>query len=191
MRWRRGHVLVLIVLLGVSAASPLRGAEPEATPSRQQAYLLWRNGYLLHMIGEYGQAVEQFRKSIEVQPTAEAQTYLGWSLSELGRLEEAIVECKKAIPLDPDYGNPYNDIGVYLIELGRSDEAIPWLEKAIRARRYCCYQFPHFNLGRILLTKGRTVEAERAFERALSYDPDYLPALKALDLIREQGGQSL
>ncbi len=191
MRWRRGNVLVLIVLLGVSATSPLRGAEPEATPSRQQAYLLWQNGYLLHMFGEYGQAVEQFRKSIEVQPTAEGHTYLGWSLSKLGRLEEAIVECKKAIPLDPDYGNPYNDIGVYLIELGRSDEAIPWLKKAIRARRYCCYNFPHFNLGRILLMKGRTVEAERAFERSLSYDSGYLPALKALDLIREQGGQSL
>ncbi|MFQ5898487.1 MAG: hypothetical protein ACE5JN_09595 [Candidatus Methylomirabilia bacterium] len=35
--------------------------------------------------------------------------------------------------------------------------------------------------------KGRLGEAKRSFERALSYNADYLPALKALEYIREQG----
>jgi Tfp pilus assembly protein PilF len=124
-------------------------------------------------------------------PTAEGHTFLGWSLSHLGHTEQAIAQCKKAIELDPDYGNPYNDIGVYLIDLGRPDEAIPWLKKAMQAKRYCCFQFPHFNLGRVLLMKGRVAEAERAFERALSYDADYLPARKALEVIREREGEAL
>ena len=34
-------------------------------------------------------------------------------------------ECKRAIEIDPDFGNPYNDIGVYLIDLNRFEEAIP------------------------------------------------------------------
>ncbi len=34
-------------------------------------------------------------------------------------------------------------------------------------------------------------EARRAFERSLEYDPDYLPARKALQLIREQGLREL
>ena len=93
----------------------------------------------------------------------------------------------KAIALDPDYGNPYNDIGVYLIDMGRADEAIPWLKKAMRTKRYCCYQFPHFNLGRILLGQGFIAEARVSFQRALSYDPQYQPARKALDFLREQG----
>ncbi len=97
------------------------------------------------------------------------------------------MNAREAIQLDPDYGNPYNDIGVYLIDLGRPNEAIPWLKKAMRAKRYCCYQYPHFNLGRILLMKGRVTEAKHFFERALSYAPDYDPALQALEFIREQG----
>lgn len=40
-------------------------------------------------------------------------------------LEEAIAECHKAIALDLDFGNPYNDIGVYLIEREDLDGAIP------------------------------------------------------------------
>ena len=156
-------------------------------PPPQQAFLLWQQGYLHHVYGNYDKAIEMFRQSIAVYPTAEGHTYLGWSLSKQNKLGEAIAECRKAIALDPDYGNPYNDIGVYLIELGRPDEAIPWLEKAMQAERYCCYQFAHFNLGRILLLKGDLEEAKRAFERALFHDPGYVPALRGLDYIEQQG----
>lgn len=185
------RVLVVLAIVSACTIAPLRAQEPEELSARDHAYLLWRDGTLFHMLGEYRGAIERFQKSIVLHPTAEGHTYLGWSLSELGQLDEAIAECKKAIPLDPDYGNPYNDIGVYLIDLGRPDEAVPWLEKAMRAKRYCCYQFPHFNMGRILLMKNQTVEAERSFKRALSYDPNYLPALGALEYIRRKVLQSL
>ena len=187
---RMRQLVALMALLWVCAASPPRAEEPEDAPPLEQSFVLWQQGLLLHLFGEYDKAAEFFQESIEVHPTAEGHTYFGWSLSYLGRIEEAIAECKKAIPLDPDYGNPYNDIGVYLIELDRMDEAVPWLEKAMRAKRYCCYQFPHFNLGRVLLTKGRDEEAKRSFERALSYDPNYLPALKALEYLRQRGSQT-
>lgn len=136
-------------------------------------------------------AVEAYRASIADRPTAEAHTFLGWSLSYLGRIDEAIAQCKIAIQLDPDFGNPYNDIGVYLLDRGELEEAVPWLEKAIASKRYCCYQFPHANLGRALLMQGRVSEAKRSFERALEYDPYYLPALLGLELIRRGGLQGL
>ncbi len=185
------RIMLVLAIVSACTIAPLRAQEPEDMSARHQAYILWREGKLFHMLGQYRGAMERFQKSIEVHPTAEGHTYLGWSLSGLGRLDEAIVECKKAIPLDPDYGNPYNDIGVYLIDLGRPDEAVPWLKKAMRAKRYCCYQFAHFNMGRILLMNNKTVEAERSFERALSYDPNYLPALGALEYIRRQELRSL
>jgi len=37
-----------------------------------------------------------------------------------GKLEDAIAECQRAIKIDPDFGNPYNDIGAYMIEQGIS-----------------------------------------------------------------------
>lgn len=185
MRLDRIAAALMLVVVGVSA--PLAAEQPEPPASLRGAYLLWQEGYRLHLAGAYEEAIKRFEKSIELYPTAEAHTFLGWSMSYLGRLEEAIAECEKAIAIDPDYGNPYNDIGVYLIDLGRPDEAIEWLEKAIAAKRYCCYQFPHFNLGRIQLMKGQLKEAKRSFERALTYDPDYLPARHGLALIRSQG----
>jgi tetratricopeptide (TPR) repeat protein len=143
-------------------------------------------GYLMHVLGNYERAIELFRASIEAQPTAEAHTYLGWSMSHLGKIEEAIAQCKIAIEIDPGFGNPYNDIGVYLIALERLEEAIPWLEKAMVAKRYCCYPFPYFNLGRILVAQGKVEEARRAFEGALKHDPTYEPALQALEFIKQR-----
>lgn len=184
---RASLALTLAALFGFAAMSPLEAGEDRIDSRRQRyAVLLWEQGNVLHMLEQYDAAIRYFQKSIELHPTAEAHTYLGWSLSKLGRLEDAIAECKKAIPLDPDFGNPYNDIGVYLIELDRPDEAIAWLLKATRAKRYCCYQFAHFNMGRILLTQGHVEEAKRSFERALAYDPAYFPAMMGIRFIREQ-----
>src|SRR5574341_2510205 len=89
--------------------------------------------------GKVKDAISYYKKSIGLRPTAEAYTFLGWTYSMQGRLPEAIEECHHAIEIDPDFGNPYNDIGAYLIELSKPDEAIPWLEKAIVSKRYACY----------------------------------------------------
>ena len=94
----------------------------------EKAAALFQNAFEAQMSGELDTAVELYKQSIELYPTAEAHTFLGWTYSFQGSLDGAIAECKKAILVDPDFGNPYNDIGAYLIELGQLDEAIPWLE---------------------------------------------------------------
>lgn len=171
-----------------AAASP--AAEQDAGAARE-AGILWQRGYLLHELGYYEIAILHFRRSIALRPTAEGHTFLGWSLSHLGQLDEAIAECRKAIELDPEFGNPYNDIGVYLMALGRADEAVGWFDRAIAAGRYCCYQFPHFNKGRVLLGQGSVEAAQRAFERALEIDPGYVPAREALRQLKEEYGRPL
>ena len=181
---------VFVVFLAL-ACGQARAGEVEDRDAIAEAFIHWRNGNVLHLAGRYEQAAELFQQSIDAYPTAEGHTFLGWSLSELGRLEDAIAECKKAISLDSDYGNPYNDIGVYLIQLGRPEEAVPWLHKAIAAKRYCCYEFAHANLGRVLLSQGKIDAAKRSFERALSRNPEYVPAIAGLELIREHWGQDL
>ena len=180
--------LALVLLLAVGAAGE-RGEEPAR--QRERAEQLYTLGYLLTLQGRFETAIELYERSLALHPTAEAQTFLGWTYSHMGDHERAIAEAKKAIPLDPDFGNPYNDIGVYLIELGREDEAIPYLRKAMVAKRYCCYQFPHFNLGRIYLKKKMYEQAREEFEWALKIDPDYGPALKGLELLRELGDRQI
>ena len=177
---------LLIIVFGIALLYPAGPAPAQALKDLEpgeQAVVLWRQGYALHELQRYEDAALFYRLSIRIHPTAQAHTFLGWSLKYLGRLPEAIAECKKAISLDPDFGNPYNDIGVYLIDLGRPEEAVPWFEKAIAAKHYCCYQFAHFNLGRVFLNQGKIKAAKRAFERALSFDPGYTPAKVGLKAI--------
>ena len=138
------------------------------------------------MSGRLDEAVKEYRQSIAIHPTAEAHTFLGWALSYLGRHEEAIAECKVAISLDPDFGNPYNDIGSYLLKLGRLDDAIPWLESAIKAPRYEPRHYPHCNLGQVYWAKGLLAKAKTEFERALEIEPGYPHARAALAAIEKQ-----
>ena len=124
------------------------------------------------MAREFDEAIRLYKESIALYPTADAHTYLGWAYSFLGRLNEAIAQCEIAIELDPDFGNPYNDIGVYLMQQQRPDEAIPWLERAKGSKRYEPRHFPYINLGRIYLTKGMIQKALDEFGGALKINPD-------------------
>ena len=117
-------------------------------------------------------------------PPAEAHTFLGWAYSHEGDLDQAIEECLKAIETDPNFGNPYNDIGAYYIEKEMYEEAIPWLQKAMKARRYECYHYPHLNLGRLHLRQKKYTEAMKEFEKALEIEPNYKPALIQIAKLR-------
>lgn len=145
-----------------------------------EAEKYFQDAYGSHMQGRLEEAITMYKKSIELYPTAEAHTFLGWAYSFYGRYEDAIEECKRAIEMDPEFGNPYNDIGAYLIEKGRLDEAIVWLEKAIAARRYENYCYPHYNLGRVYEQKGNWWKAYEAYHQSLTCNPDYTLAQKAM-----------
>lgn len=140
----------------------------------------FERGYEEQMAGRLDEAIESYRRSIAIQPTAEAHTFLGWALSHQGRHEDAIAECRTAIAVDPTFGNPYNDIGAYLIELGREDEAVPWLERAKVAPRYEPRHFPYFNLARVYVRRHKVREAIRELEGAIAIEPRYTAARREL-----------
>ncbi len=149
-----------------------------------QARQRFQEAYQAQMEGDYDRAVELYRESLALHPSAEAHTFLGWTFHFQGKIQEAIAECKRAIEVDPEFGNPYNDIGAYLIGLERFDEAIPWLERAITARRYEPRHFPYFNLGRAYMAKGMINRARELFQEALEIEPRYTLARRALESLR-------
>ena len=137
----------------------------------EEALLLIDEGNKCHADGDTDGAIDKYNRSIEIHPTADAHTYLGWMLSFKGEIEEAIRHCKVAIDLDPEFGNPYNDIGVYLMQQGKMDEAEGWLRRALIAKRYEPRHFPHLNLGRIYVSRSRHSEAIQEFLKALELAP--------------------
>jgi tetratricopeptide (TPR) repeat protein len=144
----------------------------------------FRQAYRHQMKGELEEAVALYQKSIDACPTAEAYTFLGWTYSFMGDYDQAIQECLRAIEIDPDFGNPYNDIGAYLIEKGHVNEAVAWLEKATRAARYDNPCFPHFNLGRVWELKHDYARAVEAYRKALELNPKYASAQVALHRVK-------
>ncbi len=147
---------------------------------------LWREGTARLLAGELDEAIALFTRSLQARPTAEAYTFRGWAYSFAGRLDDAIVECHKAIATDPEFGNPYNDIGCYLVEQGSPDEAIVWFEQAKRASRYEPRHFPYLNLGRLHAARGEVAEAIAEFEGALVESPNDPIALRFLEALRLQ-----
>ena len=93
-----------------------------------EAWWFFSEAYRSQMAGQLQKARELYERSIELLPTAEAYTFLGWTFSFLHRVEEAIACCERAIEIDPEFGNPYNDIGAYLMAQGKLEESLPWLD---------------------------------------------------------------
>ena len=148
--------------------------------ARERAIETYYEGYRCQANGRLADAISRYQQSIKLFPTAEAHTHLGWILGMQGKAEEAIEECYRAIALDPDYGNPYNDIGYFLIETGRYGQAIPWLKRATAARRYDHFSFPYFNLGRCYEKLGPWTSAMDAYRKALDISSDFESARAAL-----------
>ncbi len=121
--------------------------------------------------GDYVTALNEFRASVYVRKTADGLTNWGSMEHVLGDTERAIELCLEAIAIDPDCGNPYNDIGSYLVVMNRADDAVAWFKRAIAAKRYVPRQFPHINLGKLYLSRKEYKQALHHFEAALGFDP--------------------
>jgi tetratricopeptide (TPR) repeat protein len=166
---------------------------PRTGPTAQwkRAVDLFKKGNTLQFKDRLDEAIQAYQLSLAAFPTPEAYTFLGWTYSWQGRLDDAIAEARKAVALDPDYGNPYNDIGLYLITQGKLDNAVPWLRKAIVAKRYDERQFPHLNLGRIWTRKALFADALEAFEQCLRiWKKPSLPDFPAVSVVIAKKGHT-
>src|SRR5258708_20819655 len=114
----RAKTAIFDTISSIQSSGPIMSEED----ARQTAAEYFQKAYELQMQGEYRHAIELYTCSIETFATAEAYTFRGWTYSLLGDYERAIAECLQAIKTDPEFGNPYNDIGAYLIEQGKWDE---------------------------------------------------------------------
>jgi len=147
---------------------------------RYEANQLFHEAYEAQQANDYDRAIELYKRSIETYPTAEAHTFLGWVYSFQERYDDAIDECLEAIRVDETLGNPYNDIGSYLLAKGDSYGSVRWFKRALLAPRYDSYAFPHFNLGRVYETRRRFLDAARHYGLALAQKPDFAEAAVAL-----------
>lgn len=175
---------MMVLSLAALHAGAVCGGDNGSRDPAERARALWKEGAGLHLEQKYEAAIVRYRRALKLHATARTHTYLAWSLSKLGRFREAIEHCRRAIELDPDYPNAYNDLGAYLVEVGRPGEAIPWLRRAAAFSDYCCPHYSHYQLGRALLLQAKVPEARRELETSLSIRPNYDLARQLLRGIR-------
>jgi tetratricopeptide (TPR) repeat protein len=91
----------------------------------------FRLGFLLFKDGEYIPAAECFRRELALNPSySDANLFLGQTLRNLGRGEEAIVHLRKAIALDTRSELAYKALVAALGEKGDLNGAVEILRKA-------------------------------------------------------------
>jgi tetratricopeptide (TPR) repeat protein len=157
-----------------------------SSEKRFAAKQLFHEAYEAQLAHEYERAIELYQRSIETYPTAEAHTFLGWVYSFQERYDEAIAECLEAIQVDETLGNPYNDIGSYLLAKGDAYGSVRWFKRALLAPRYESYAFPHFNLGRVYESRKRFMDAAKHYGLALEQNSDFKEAAIALRRMQEK-----
>src|SRR6266699_3556743 len=92
----------------------------------QKAVELLQEAYRLQMEGELDAAIERYQQSIALHPTAEAHTFLGWTYSFQGRLEDAI----KAPRYEPRH-YPHCNLGQVYWAQGLLAKAASEFERAL------------------------------------------------------------
>ena len=102
----------------------------------------------------------------------------GIFLNEIGKNQEAEIELKKAISLNPKYANAHYNLAVVYIGQGNLKEAEIELKKAIKLKSD--FAIAHYNLGFILKDMGRLKEAESFNQKALEINPQFTDAYLSL-----------
>jgi Flp pilus assembly protein TadD len=109
-------------------------------------------------------------------------------LEQKGRHEEAAVEWRKAIALDPSNAKARTNLGIALWSAGARDAAIAAFEQAVQLKPNSAEA--HNNLGVALVQMERFAEAIAHFRSVLQGNPESAQVLNNLAVALLQNGQA-
>ena len=172
-----------------------RLAEAEAAYRRVLATSPQHPG-ALHMMGvaalQRGNpslAVELLVQSARLDPGDPACfSNLAGALRRLGRLQEALAACRRALALDPDFADALQLLSGILDGLGRPAEAAEALRHLLRLRPHLTD--PRLELARLLIIDGRYEDAAEEMETLLGMTPASAPAYSNLGVALRRLGRA-
>lgn len=163
------------IIVGKSPPEPL-------TPLDLNAWNWTIRGHGLCKLNHHTEEAPYYLKAIEMAPGfAVAHSNLANNYRELNRLDEALLEAKRALSIDPDLQHAHDVMGSVLDELGDIEGAEEHLRKAIRINP--TYAISWYNLGVMLDRHGRREEALKCYEETVRLEPHYAQALTNIGVI--------
>ena len=148
----------------------------ECTVDNTRAHL--QLGTALLEAGKFAGAEMQYRRAIEIRPSAEAYNSSGTALEMAGKSREAERHYRLASLLDPRYWMIYANWGGLLARRGDLDGAMVYYRKALAIEPNDSEV--RNNLGQALGVRDRLDEALEQFRQALAIKPDHYRALVGL-----------
>lgn len=131
----------------------------------------YKKGNELFDAGKYVEAVEEFKKSIELDPDFTNSYFnLGIAYRKLGKFQESIGPLQEAAKRDNRFAEAFCNLGSSYYELGQESEAVANVKKAIEidpqnAAAYCRLSF-------IYLNTGKFEEAIELGKKSIQIQPD-------------------
>lgn len=146
-----GVVLILVGILLTACFTEAEKASNEGIRKSQE--------------GLYGEAIEEFNRSIELDPNNPIPYYMrGYVYARLAMYREAILDFNKAIELDPDDSDAFYNRGNMYRQLGKNESAIADYTRAIELNSANSSYF--HNRGLLLGEMGRINESIKDLREA-------------------------
>src|SRR5262249_16627618 len=151
-----------------------------ATEISPSAQTFTRAGAYLRRHEWHADSIPMFRKAADLKPSANAYTYWGMALRDLGKHDDEARDLfQKAIATDKTSPNGYNQLGLLYLDEGKGDEAADNFNMAIKySPEWSNY---HYNLGVALRRAGKPEQAKPAFEKAIALYQSHAGSRAALD----------
>ncbi|RZB35315.1 MAG: hypothetical protein SRB1_01083 [Desulfobacteraceae bacterium Eth-SRB1] len=103
-----------------------------------------------------------------------AYNNLGLALMREGKLNDAVLNYKKALQIRPDYLTALDNIGLALYRLEKFEEALFYYSKALKI--YPKHAGIHNNTANVLTALGKLEEAIKHYKKAILIDPEFAEA---------------
>jgi tetratricopeptide (TPR) repeat protein len=160
--------MFLLALVAASALGACHRSPPETPEAFAQA------AAEMHRSHEYSKAIELYRRSLALRPDPGVRGNLARALAADGNFAEAAEQYKLLLEADPANGALWHDYGIVL-EKGIKD--LQAAEDALfNATRYPPRPpEASYDLGRVLLQRGRYEDAGACFEAAIAFGSPKAP----------------
>ena len=146
----------------------------------QHSAALYKIGVGYYSEGKVQQAFVEFQHAYELNPQNKEALYaIGIIyLLDFDEIPKAIDFFQKAVKIDPNYAEAYNNLGYAHAKMGKFDAAIPFYKKAVSNLLYATPEMAFVNMGRAYYRLGRYDEASAAYKEAIKRAPNFdLPYL--------------
>lgn len=171
------------VLIQLAQASEQQGDVAQARQQYQQALAQWPGHVDLlraaarmeDRLGQLPQAESLYQQAVDANPQHPgALNDLGLCLARQGKLDQSVQVLEQAIHLQPDKALYRNNAATVLVEMRQDQRALAHMA-AVHGTAQAQY-----NMGQLLVARGRAAEAGRYFQAALIEDPQMEAAGRAL-----------